>query len=98
MRKELLSPILVTIGKQEMSYHLEYGQRQGIFQNALAKGPATTTWIWNLHAEPHDFGIQQLSSAANTARMIFAVHLAHLIRRLSLAIGDAHSWCILLEL
>ena len=27
----------------------------GHFSRTLAKGPKTTTWIWNLHADAHDF-------------------------------------------
>ena len=29
--------------------------KPGHFDRALAKGPKTTTWVWNLHANAHDF-------------------------------------------
>ena len=29
--------------------------KPGHFSRTLAKGPKTTTWIWNLHADAHDF-------------------------------------------
>ena len=32
--------------------------KPGQFSRTLAKGPKTTTWIWNLHADAHDFDIQ----------------------------------------
>jgi len=33
----------------------------GHFSRTLAKGPKTTTWIWNLHADAHDFDSQSSS-------------------------------------
>jgi len=29
--------------------------KPGFWSKTLAKGPKTTTWIWNLHADAHDF-------------------------------------------
>lgn len=29
--------------------------KPGHFSRTLSKGPSTTTWIWNLHADAHDF-------------------------------------------
>ena len=29
--------------------------KPGFWSKSLAKGPKTTTWIWNLHADAHDF-------------------------------------------
>jgi len=29
--------------------------KPGHFSRTLSKGPNTTTWIWNLHADAHDF-------------------------------------------
>ena len=34
------------------------------FSKALSKGPKTTTWIWNLHSDAHDFHIQHLAFVA----------------------------------
>ena len=51
----------------------------GHFNKALAKGPETTTWIWNLHADAHDF--QQSSSestAGSVGAKVFSSGLAHL--------------------
>ncbi|KAD6795583.1 hypothetical protein E3N88_06479 [Mikania micrantha] len=31
------------------------GPFTGHFSRTIAKGPETTTWIWNLHADAHDF-------------------------------------------
>jgi photosystem I P700 chlorophyll a apoprotein A1 len=40
------------------------------FSRTLAKGPKTTTWIWNLHADAHDFD-SQTSSLEEVSRKIF---------------------------
>lgn len=47
--------------------------KHGHFSKALSKGPNTTTWIWNLHADAHDFDIQNAFT-----RKVFASSLAHL--------------------
>ena len=51
----------------------------GHFNKALAKGPKTTTWIWSLHADAHDF--QQSASestAGSVGAKVFSSGLAHL--------------------
>jgi photosystem I P700 chlorophyll a apoprotein A1 len=48
----------------------------GHFDRALKKGPKTTTWIWNLHADVHDF--DSFTNEEDTARKIFSVHFGHL--------------------
>lgn len=51
--------------------------KAGHFNKALSKGPKTTTWIWNLHSNAHDFDIQQSSMAVIT-RKVFSSNSAHL--------------------
>ena len=43
----------------------------------MAKGPKTTTWIWNLHADAHDFD-SQTSSLEDISRKIFSAHFGQL--------------------
>jgi photosystem I P700 chlorophyll a apoprotein A1 len=43
----------------------------------LAKGPTTTTWIWNLHADAHDFDIHT-SDLQEISRKVFSVHFGQL--------------------
>lgn len=52
----------------------------GHFNKALSKGPNTTTWIWNLHADAHDFrGTSSLKRTSSLVqRKVFASNLAHL--------------------
>ena len=49
----------------------------GFFSKSLAKGPNTTTWIWNLHADAHDFDTH-IGDLEETSRKIFSAHFGHL--------------------
>ncbi|BAZ42213.1 photosystem I core protein A1 [Calothrix sp. NIES-4101] len=49
----------------------------GHFDRTLAKGPKTTTWIWNLHALAHDFDTHT-SDLEDISRKVFAAHFGHL--------------------
>jgi photosystem I P700 chlorophyll a apoprotein A1 len=51
--------------------------RPGHFYKRLAKGPQTTTWIWNLHADAHDFDLQ-VKTLEDLARRVFSAHFGHL--------------------
>ncbi|GAA6616034.1 photosystem I core protein PsaA [Scytonema sp. NUACC26] len=55
----------------------ELWAKPGHFDRALAKGPKTTTWIWNLHALAHDFDTHT-SDLEDISRKIFAAHFGHL--------------------
>jgi len=49
------------------------------FNPTLSKGPVSTTWIWNLHATPHDFYLSSDSSdSLSIARKVIAVGFAHI--------------------
>ena len=49
----------------------------GHFSRTLAKGPKTTTWIWNLHADAHDFDMQT-KSLEDVSRKICSAHFGQL--------------------
>ena len=51
--------------------------KPGHFDRSLARGPKTTTWIWNLHALAHDFDTHT-SDLEDISRKIFAAHFGHL--------------------
>ena len=51
--------------------------KPGFFRRDLAKGPKTTTWIWNLHADAHDFDTH-IGDLEETSRKIFSAHFGHL--------------------
>ena len=54
----------------------KWGQ-PGHFSRSLAKGPKTTTWIWNLHADAHDFDAQT-NSLEDVSRKVFSAHFGQL--------------------
>eukprot|EP00961_Rhodomonas_salina_P146746 1975654-Rhodomonas_salina.1 len=47
--------VAVVVDKDPVSTSFEKWGQPGHFSRTLAKGPKTTTWIWNLHADAHDF-------------------------------------------
>ena len=49
----------------------------GHFDRTLVRGPKTTTWIWNLHANAHDFD-SQTDDLEDVSRKIFSAHFGHL--------------------
>jgi photosystem I P700 chlorophyll a apoprotein A1 len=46
--------------------------KAGHFNKALSKGPKTTTWIWNLHSDAHDFEAHMQYSYKKTATLVGA--------------------------
>jgi hypothetical protein len=60
--KELeASKVRVIVDKNPVATSFEKWAQPGHFSRTLAKGPKTTTWIWNLHADAHDFDSQTSS-------------------------------------
>jgi hypothetical protein len=54
-----------------------YPPKPGHFSRTLAKGPNTTTWIWNLHADAHDFD-SHTSDLEEISRKVFSAHFGQL--------------------
>ena len=67
--------VLVDLDVVETSF--EKWAKPGHFSRTLAKGPKTTTWIWNLHADAHDFDLQS-KSLEDVSRKIFSAHFGQL--------------------
>ena len=51
--------------------------KPGHFHPKLLKGPKTTTWLWNLHADVHDFDCQ-ITYLQKISRKIFSAHFGQL--------------------
>jgi photosystem I P700 chlorophyll a apoprotein A1 len=51
--------------------------KPGHFSRSLSKGPLTTTWIWNLHADVHDFDGYS-TNLQDISRKIFSAHFGQL--------------------
>nr|YP_009541097.1 photosystem I P700 apoprotein A1 [Lepocinclis steinii]AYQ93593.1 photosystem I P700 apoprotein A1 [Lepocinclis steinii] len=67
--------VLVTNDANETSF--EKWSKPGHFSRLLSKGPNTTTWIWNLHADAHDFD-SHTTDLEDISRKIFSAHFGQL--------------------
>jgi len=76
--KELeVKKVRVIVVNYPVSTSFEKWAQPGHFSRTLAKGPKTTTWIWNLHADAHDFD-SQTNSLEDISRKIFSAHFGQL--------------------
>jgi len=69
--------VKVTVDKNPVETSFEKWAKPGHFSRVLSKGPKTTTWIWNLHADAHDFD-SHTSSLEEVSRKIFSAHFGQL--------------------
>ena len=69
--------VSITVDRDPVSTSFEKWAQPGHFSRTLAKGPKTTTWIWNLHADVHDFD-SHTSSLEDISRKIFSAHFGQL--------------------
>ncbi|TYG54016.1 hypothetical protein ES288_D09G155400v1 [Gossypium darwinii] len=67
--------MIIRLSKLEVKI-LEWA-RPGHFSRTIAKGPDTTTWIWNLHADAHDFD-SHTSVLEEISCKIFSAHFGQL--------------------
>ena len=76
-QEQTVKKVKVTIDKNPVDTSFEKWAKPGHFSTSLAKGPTTTTWIWNLHADAHDFD-SHTSSLEEVSRKIFSAHFGQL--------------------
>ncbi len=69
--------VKVTVDRDPVPTSFERWAKPGHFSRTLSKGPKTTTWIWNLHANAHDFD-SHTSDLEDISRKIFSAHFGHL--------------------
>nr|YP_009509309.1 photosystem I P700 apoprotein A1 [Gracilaria vermiculophylla]AXI96959.1 photosystem I P700 apoprotein A1 [Gracilaria vermiculophylla]QXU75164.1 photosystem I P700 apoprotein A1 [Gracilaria vermiculophylla]WDZ67880.1 photosystem I P700 apoprotein A1 [Gracilaria vermiculophylla] len=69
--------VQITVERDPVATSFEKWAKPGHFSRSLAKGPKTTTWIWNLHADAHDFD-SHTSSLEEISRKIFSAHFGQL--------------------
>jgi photosystem I P700 chlorophyll a apoprotein A1 len=67
----------VIVDNDPVPTSFEKWAQPGHFAKSLARGPKTTTWIWDLHADAHDFDTHT-SDLEDISRKIFAAHFGHL--------------------
>ena len=61
------------VDRDPVKNSFEEWARPGHFSRTIAKGPETTTWIWNLHADAHDFD-SHTSDLKEISRKNFSAH------------------------
>nr|YP_010726487.1 photosystem I P700 apoprotein A1 [Hypnea spinella]WDY84962.1 photosystem I P700 apoprotein A1 [Hypnea spinella] len=69
--------VKVTVDQDPVDTSFEKWAKPGHFSRVLSKGPRTTTWIWNLHADAHDFDSHTVS-LEEVSRKIFSAHFGQL--------------------
>jgi len=69
--------VKIIIDRDPVTTSFEKWAKPGHFSRRLTKGPTTTTWIWNLHADAHDFDIQT-SDFQEISRKVFSAHFGQL--------------------
>lgn len=67
----------VVVDRDPVETSFEKFAKPGHFSRSLAKGPSTTTWIWNLHADAHDFD-SHTSDLESISRKVFSAHFGQL--------------------
>jgi hypothetical protein len=68
--------IFITVDRNGVDV-VVFPPKPGHFSRTLSKGPNTTTWIWNLHADAHDFD-SHTSDLEEISRKVFSAHFGQL--------------------
>ncbi|KAF9603356.1 hypothetical protein IFM89_035327 [Coptis chinensis] len=71
------SEVKILVDRDPVKTSFEEWARPGHFSRTIAKGPDTTTWIWNLHADAHDFD-SHTSDLIEISRKVFSAHFGQL--------------------
>ncbi|CAN1359573.1 Photosystem I P700 chlorophyll a apoprotein A1 [Linum perenne] len=69
--------VKILVDRDPIKTSFEEWARPGHFSRTIAKGPDTTTWIWNLHADAHDFD-SHTSDLEEISRKVFSAHFGQL--------------------
>jgi photosystem I P700 chlorophyll a apoprotein A1 len=75
--EEKIKKASVVFDENVVETSFEKWSKPGHFSRVLSKGPNTTTWVWNLHADAHDFD-SHTTDLEDISRKIFSVHFGQL--------------------
>jgi photosystem I P700 chlorophyll a apoprotein A1 len=75
--KRRLKPVKIIVDRNPVVTNFEKWTKPGHFSRRLRKGPVTTTWVWNLHADVHDFD-SHTSDLEEISRKVFSAHFGQL--------------------
>ena len=67
----------VAVDNNPVPTSFEPWSKPGHFKRSLTRGPKSTTWIWDLHADAHDFD-SHTTDLEDISRRIFSAHFGHL--------------------
>ncbi|CAN6892659.1 unnamed protein product [Brassica oleracea] len=69
--------VKILVDRDPIKTSFEEWAKPGHFSRTIAKGPDTTTWIWNLHADAHDFD-SHTNDLEDISRKVFSAHFGQL--------------------
>ncbi|XP_020981516.1 photosystem I P700 chlorophyll a apoprotein A1-like [Arachis duranensis] len=69
--------VKILVDRDPIKTSFEEWAKPGHFSRTIAKGPDTTTWIWNLHADAHDFD-SHTSDLEEISQKVFSAHFGQL--------------------
>jgi photosystem I P700 chlorophyll a apoprotein A1 len=69
--------VKILVDRDPIKTSFEQWARPGHFSRTIAKGPDTTTWIWNLHADAHNFD-SHTNDLEEISRKVFSAHFGQL--------------------
>ncbi|KAH0449914.1 hypothetical protein IEQ34_020606 [Dendrobium chrysotoxum] len=75
--RSLEPEVKIVVDRNPIKTSFEEWARPGHFSRTIANGPDTTTWIWNLHDDAHDFD-SHTSDLEEISRKVFSAHFGQL--------------------
>jgi len=69
--------VKIVVDRDPVPTSFEKWGKPGHFSRTLAKGPSTTTWVWDLHADAHDFD-SHTTDLEDISRKVFSAHFGQL--------------------
>jgi len=69
--------VRILVDRDPIETNFEKWAKPGHFSRNLSRGPTTTTWIWNLHADAHDFE-SHTNDFQDISRKVFSAHFGQL--------------------
>ena len=69
--------VTVLVERNTVPTSFEKWAKPGHFSRTLAKGPTSTTWVWDLHADAHDFD-SHTTDLEDISRKVFSAHFGQL--------------------
>ena len=72
-----LQKVRILVDRDPVETTFEKWAKPGHFSRSLSRGPTSTTWIWNLHADAHDFE-SHTNDLQDVSRKVFSAHFGQL--------------------